>query len=212
MTEILLVRHGQTEWNRFPRFRGRIDVPLNEFGRKQAQATGEWIAANWQVSAVYASPLSRAVQTAEAIAAQFSLPVIPVPDLIDLNFGAWQGKTPEELQTAWPEIYATWMKTPHAVRIPDGETIDEMRARAWNAVLTLAERHPEETIVMVGHTDINRSILLNVLGWSTSQIWQLKQENCAVNQFFIQAGQANSGSINETRHLISLKELQDGIV
>jgi broad specificity phosphatase PhoE len=83
MTCIILVRHGQTEWNRVERFRGHADVPLNETGLAQAEATGRRVAERWQPAAVYSSPLSRAVMTAEAIAKHFSLPVHTHPGLID---------------------------------------------------------------------------------------------------------------------------------
>jgi probable phosphoglycerate mutase len=83
ITRILLVRHGQTEWNRVERFRGRADVPLNETGLAQAEATGRRIAAEWQPTAIYSSPLSRAVKTAEAIANHFALPVQIHPGLTD---------------------------------------------------------------------------------------------------------------------------------
>jgi len=77
MTRIILVRHGQTEWNRVERFRGRADVPLNETGLAQAEATGRRVASEWQPVAIYSSPLSRAVKTAEAIARHFDLPASP---------------------------------------------------------------------------------------------------------------------------------------
>ena len=73
--QIILIRHGQTEWNRFERFRGRADVPLNETGLVQAEATGRRVAAEWKLTAVYSSPLSRAIETAQAVARHFNLPV-----------------------------------------------------------------------------------------------------------------------------------------
>jgi phosphoserine phosphatase len=85
MTRILLVRHGQTEWNRVERFRGRADVPLNETGLAQAEATGRRVAAEWQPVAVYSSPRSRSVKTAEAIAKHFNRPVQIHPGLADID-------------------------------------------------------------------------------------------------------------------------------
>lgn len=203
MTQILLVRHGQTEWNRIERFRGRIDVPLNAVGRRQAEQTGAWIAARWQVSAVYSSPLSRAVDTAQAIARHYDLVVIPNPGVIDLNLGDWQGKTPQQVQETWPEDFATWLNHPEDIRFPGGETLDELRARTREAIRVLGERHPDETIVVVAHTDVNRAILLNVLNWPTNRIWQLGQDNCAINIIYMEDGQAKIISMNITEHLKS---------
>ncbi len=87
MIRIVLVRHGQTEWNRVERFRGRADVPLNQTGLAQAEATGRRVAAEWKPAAVYASPLSRAVKTAEAIARHSDGPVQLSPGLLDIDYG-----------------------------------------------------------------------------------------------------------------------------
>src|SRR3990167_8526032 len=96
MTLIILVRHGQTEWNRVERFRGRADVPLNEVGLAQAEATGQRVAAEWHPAAIYTSPLSRSVKTTEAIARHFGLAVQTHPGLADIDYGQGQGLTPDE--------------------------------------------------------------------------------------------------------------------
>src|SRR5512136_1999376 len=188
MTCIVLVRHGQTEWNRVERFRGRADVPLNETGLAQAEATGRRVAAEWQPAAVYTSPLSRAVKTAEAIAKHFVLPVKVHPGLADIDYGAWQGLTPDEARARWPDIVEAWYTAPHTAHIPGGETLDGLRARAMATVGDLAAQHPEQTIVLVGHTVINRIILLGVLGLGNDRFWRLKQDTCAINVFEAEQG------------------------
>ena len=95
-TSIILVRHGQTEWNRVERFRGRIDIPLNQTGIDQAKKTAKRISTRWNPSAVYTSPLSRAKETAEIIAQSCKLAAQVNNGLIDINYGEWQGLTPEE--------------------------------------------------------------------------------------------------------------------
>ncbi len=153
-TTFILVRHGQTEWNRVERFRGWADVPLNETGLEQARATGKRVAASWQPVAIYSSPLSRAVKTAEAIAVHFGLPVQPHPNLIDINYGQWQGLTPEEVRERWPDTLVAWYEAPHQARIPEGETLEELRTRAMAVIHELSARHVDQTIVVVGHTVI----------------------------------------------------------
>ena len=138
MTQIVLVRHGETEWNRVERFRGWADVSLNETGLTQAEATARRIAAEWQPVAVYSSPLSRAVKTAEAIARQFGLPVRTHRGLIDINYGQWQGLTPDEAREHWPEMVDAWYHSPETVQIPGGETLTDLRLRAVEAVRELA--------------------------------------------------------------------------
>lgn len=201
MARIVLVRHGQTEWNRVERFRGRADVPLNEVGLAQAEATGRRVAAEWRVSAIYASPLSRAVRTAEAIAARFGLPVHVHPGLADIDYGRWQGLTPEEARARWPEQVDAWYHAPERAQIPGGETLSELRERAMATVRELAARHAGETIVAVGHTVINRVILLGILGLGNDRFWRLRQDTCAINVFEAEGDDFTLVSLNDTCHL-----------
>ncbi len=205
MTRFILVRHGQTEWNRIERFRGRADVPLNESGIKQAEATARRIANEWQVTAVYASPLSRAVRTAEAIAAHFSLPVQPQPGLIDIDYGDWQGLTPEEVAQRWKDELDRWYRQPDQCRIPRGESLDELRQRGLQTVQTLAKQHEGQTIVLVGHTVINRVLLLAILGLGNDRFWRLRQDTCAINVFEAESGDFTLVSLNDTCHLNALR-------
>ncbi len=201
MTRIILVRHGQTEWNRVERFRGRADVPLNDTGLAQAEAAGRRVAAEWQPAAVYASPLSRAMKTAQAIAKHFDLPVQAYPGLIDIDFGEWQGLTREEAARRWPEIVEAWFHAPQSAHIPGGETLPALRARGMQAVRALAARHPQDTIVLVGHTAINRAILLGVLGLGDDRFWHLHQDTCAINVFETEGEDFTLVSLNDTCHL-----------
>ena len=198
---IILVRHGQTEWNRVERFRGRADVPLNETGIAQAEATGQRVAKEWQPTAVYSSPLSRAVRTAEAIAKHFSLPVQIHPGLADIDYGEWQGLTPDEVRERWPAALHAWYKEPDTARIPGGETLADLRARGMRAVNELSARHAGQTIVLVGHTVINRIILLGVLGLSNERFWHIKQDTCAINVFETENKGFVIVSLNDTCHL-----------
>lgn len=201
MTVILLVRHGQTEWNRVERFRGRADVPLNETGLAQAEATGRRVAKEWRPAAIYSSPLSRAVRTAQAIARHFNLPVQIHSGLADIDYGQWQGLTPDEAKARWPKELEAWYTAPHTARIPGGETLDELRTRAMATVNELSTRHPGETIVLVGHTVINRIILLGVLGLGNERFWRLRQDTCAINVFEADGGDFTLASLNDTCHL-----------
>ena len=201
MTRIILVRHGQTEWNRVERFRGRADVPLNESGLAQAEATGKRVASEWQPVAVYTSPLSRSVKTAESIAKHYDLKVKIHPGLADIDYGEWQGLSPEEAGQRWPEEIDAWYNHPHLARIPGGETLSDLRARLMQTVNELATRHTGETIVLVGHTVINRIILLGILGLGNDRFWRIKQDTCAINVFEAEAGDFVLVSLNDTCHL-----------
>jgi probable phosphoglycerate mutase len=203
MTRIILVRHGQTEWNRIERFRGHADIPLNETGLTQAEVTGRRIAAEWRPMAVYSSPLLRAGKTAEAIAWHFDLPVQIHKGLTDIDYGQWQGLTPDEARERWPEVIDAWYSAPHTVHIPGGETLDDLRARGLKTVNELSILHKGQTIVLVSHTVINRIILLGVLGLGNDRFWRLRQDTCALNVFEVEGGVFTLVSLNDTNHLRS---------
>jgi probable phosphoglycerate mutase len=187
------------------RFRGRADVPLNETGLAQAEATGRRIASEWQPVAVYSSPLSRAVKTAEAIAKRFYLSVQVHLGLADIDYGEWQGLTPEQVRERWPEIHTAWYNTPQLARIPGGETLYNLRVRGMAAVNEMAARHAGQTVILVGHTVINRIILLGVLSLGNERFWKLKQDTCAINVFDVEDGDYVLVSLNDTCHLGNFK-------
>jgi broad specificity phosphatase PhoE len=201
MTRIVLVRHGETEWNRVERFRGRADVPLNERGISQAEAVARRIQRSWQATAVYSSPLSRAVRTAEAIARRLSLSVQVHPGLLDIDYGMWEGLSPDEVRQRWPELLLAWYEKPHTVRIPGGESLDELRSRCGEVLEEIAARHTESTVVLVGHTVVNRIILLAVLGLGSERFWHLRQDTCAINEIESDGQEFTLASMNDTCHL-----------
>ncbi len=200
-TTILLVRHGQTAWNREERFRGHADIPLNAAGLAQAAAAGRRVAAAWKPVAVYASPLSRTMQTGAAIAEPFGLAVQPWPDLIDIDYGEWQGLSPDEVKARWPELLDDWYHAPERAQIPGGETLAHLQARGLVAVRQLAARHPGQTIGIVGHTVINRVILLGALGLGLGRFWHLGQDTAAINVIEAEEDDFVLVSLNDTCHL-----------
>jgi probable phosphoglycerate mutase len=179
-------------------------VPLNETGFKQAEATGVRVATKWKPAAIYSSPLSRAVKTAEAIAKHFDLTVQIHPDLADIDYGDWQGLSPDEVRMGWAEMLDKWYNAPHLAIIPNGETLADLRERAMKTVNELAVRHAGETILLLGHTVINRIILLGVLGLGNERFWRIKQDTCAINLFEVKDGDYTLISLNDTCHLDSI--------
>ncbi len=206
-TRVVLVRHGQTAWNREVRFRGQTDLPLDEVGLKQAEATGRYVAARWPVVAVYASPLSRAIQTAEAIARAHDLAAHPLDALLDVDFGEWQGHSPDEVAQQYPDLFQTWRKKPHTVNFPGGESLDIVRSRVVAGLDEVIARHAGQTVALVGHAVVNRVVLCVVLGWGNEGFWRLRQGTCAVNVFEVQEdGAFTIALLNDTGHLQNITE------
>jgi broad specificity phosphatase PhoE len=201
-TRIVLVRHGQTAWNREVRFRGRADLALDDFGLKQAEVTGRYVLKRWPVDAVYASPMRRAMQTATAIAMAHGLTAQPFEGLLDIDFGAWQGHSPQEVAERYPDLLQAWWEAPNTVHIPEGESLDEVRDRVVAGTRHVVERHRGETVALVGHTVVNRVLLCAVLGLGNEHFWRLQQETCAVNVFEIsEQGAYTMVLLNDTCHL-----------
>jgi phosphoserine phosphatase len=201
MTKIILVRHGHVEGISPERFRGRADLALTPEGLRQAEATARRIEASWTPTALYASPLSRCRTTAEAIGRPFGLTPALVPRLMDIDYGEWQGLTPDEVGRKWPEALATWHRAPHWAAIPGGESLQDVLARTVAALREVIGRHPRDTVVVVGHDSVNRVILLHALDLPLSRYRRLGQDPCAINEIDFSDGEFTIRSINETDHL-----------
>ena len=200
-TTFLLVRHGQTEWNRIERFRGRYDVELNTTGMEQARRTAQRIVRHWKPTGIYSSPLRRAIQTAETIAQVCNQKVEINLGLIDIDYGEWQGLTPTEAKENWAEQISNWYKHPERSVIPGGETLTKVQERAITYITAVAKRHSGQTIVIVSHTVVNRLILLRVLGLGIERFWHLRQEPCAINIIEMEDQDFTLCSMNDTCHL-----------
>jgi len=200
MTRVLLVRHGQTEWNRIERFRGQIDLPLNEIGHRQAAAIADALR-DEPIKAIYAGLLQRAQDTARPIAARFSLPVQTLPGLLDINFGAWAGLTPEEVDQRDPQMHRLWRTQPHLAQPPGGESLAQVRERAVAALHAAIAAHPGETIVLVGHQVVNRVLLCAVIGLDNSHFWRIRQDNACLNIVEYVDGVFEIVLLNDTCHL-----------
>jgi len=159
---VLLARHGETDWNAERRFQGHADRPLNARGRAQAEALAERLAPA-SLAAVYASDLARARETAEIVARRHGLPVVTRPDLKEVDVGSWSGLTTDEARTRHPEAFSRW-RDEGQPGWADGETYEEMRARALRAVLEIGSGHAGETVLVVAHGGTIRALLATALG------------------------------------------------
>jgi len=200
LTRLIVVRHGRTEWNRVERFRGRADIELDEIGIRQAEAAAARIA-DWQVSAVCSSPLRRALTTAKVLARPFNLEVKSLPGIIDIDYGEWQGLSPEEAAAKHGNLYSMWLNSPHKVKFPGGEYLAEVRERAAFAVDGLIAQHPKETVVLVTHKVVCQILILSLLGLDNSHFWEITQDVCAVNLFEVREGVPSALFLNDTCHL-----------
>lgn len=189
MTTLILVRHGETDWNRENRFQGHADPPLNELGRRQSEELAATLA-DEHIARVYTSPLRRAGETAEIVAGRLGLEVEPVEGLREIDVGAWAGLTRDEVAARFPDDYAVWLeRAPEGFE--DGETYDELAARVIPALRALADRHPSSTILVVTHGGPSRVAQAHAagIGYAEARRRETVLGNCAVARFAVEDGE-----------------------
>jgi len=199
MTEIILARHGETEWNVGEIFRGRIDIELNETGIKQAQLLAEYLS-GVKIEAIYSSPLKRASTTAEMIANYHQLDVEIAPGLIDLNYGKWQGLPHQEVKDKYKKLYTEWINSPHQITIPEGESLNDVRQRAISVVDEVTAKY-DGTVVLVSHRVVNKVLICALLGLDNSHFWNIRQDTCGITTFIYENERFTLTEHNNTSYL-----------
>ena len=201
MGEVLLIRHGETAWNREEVFRGRADVALSERGREQARLVAEAVQER-PIEAVYSSPLSRARDTAQPLAEALGLGIVVDERLVDMSFGEWEGRPRAEVEKKAPERYELWLKAPERFRAPAGESLAEVAARAWPAVDELAERH--RVCAVVSHRVVCKVLLCEALGSGAAGFWRVRVDTGSVSVLRREGGEWVVTAVNDTHHLRAL--------
>jgi len=199
MTRLIITRHGETDWNIGEVFRGRLDMELNETGFAQAEALGHHLA-DFDVEAVYSSPLKRALDTARAVAVYHGLEVNITPGLVDFNYGLWQGMSHNDVREKHSDQYQRWLTAPHTVTMPDGESLDDVTQRARKAVDDIVAGH-EGTVVLVSHRVINKVLICSLLDLDNSHFWNIRQDVTGMTTFEYGGGQFILTRHNDTSHL-----------
>jgi probable phosphoglycerate mutase len=202
MTRILLTRHGHVDGIKPARFRGRAELALTERGLAQADALAHRIAQTWKPVAVYTSALQRCVVTGGKIAAACGVKAETRVGLGDIDYGSWQMRTHDEVRAEAPEAYQRWHAAPQLTRFPGGESLEDVVARTSDVLREMLERHPDDTVVLVGHDSVNRILLMSVLDMPLSAYWRLVQDPCTLNVIEVApTGDTLVRLINDTSHL-----------
>ena len=208
MAEIILVRHGETDWNVVEVFRGRIDVELNEAGLKQAELLAGYLA-SIKIDAVYSSPLKRALRTAEVIADRKKLEAKITHGLVDFDFGSWQGLSHQEVRDKYQALYAEWLDHPERVRMPAGESLGDVRERAMTVVDDVMGQY-NGSVVLVSHRVVNKVLICALLGLDNSHFWNIRQDTCGLTSFTYEGGRFILARHNDTSYLTSVRQVQPG--
>lgn len=150
MTTLVLIRHGQTDWNVEGRWQGQADPPLNERGQQEAQRAAQELC-KFEFAALYSSDLRRALETAQIIGKAIRSAAVPEPRLREIHLGAWQKMLSSDIQTQYPDEFQRWHSSPLSARPPGGEDILTLAARVLEAVNEIIARHPDQRVGVVAH-------------------------------------------------------------
>lgn len=211
-TSILLIRHGETAWNAVRRLQGHIDIPLNEEGERQAGALAQALATE-QVDAIVSSDLQRAMQTAQAVAAQYDgAPVQTDAQLRERCYGVFEGMLYADIAQQYPADYALWQARDIDAVMPPGErTAESFRQfyqRSVAGIARWAGRHPGRTIVIVAHGGVLECAYREAVGMSLDSPRDFQVKNASINRFTWSDGKLALDSWGEVDHL-SLAAMDD---
>ena len=209
MKTLYIVRHGETEWNKIGRYQGITNVPLNENGIAQAKACGNALK-DVHFDRILSSDLSRALVTAETIRGNRQLEIKTDERLREINFGDWEKLLFTEIEERWPGLIDQMYRRPDIVKVPNGESFQEVQDRAWSAVSDfLNENNEDETILITCHGGTIRTILCKLLDISISHCWNFSQGNTAINRVFYNGMGESDHSVlnllNDTAHVDNLR-------
>lgn len=180
MTRIVLIRHGETEWNRLGRFQGRTDVPLNQEGLEQADRLAQRLK-EAPLTKIYTSPLSRARKTAEIVNDYHGVEVILQEGLTEVDHGHWTGMFKSQVIEMDGERYKIWLARPDTLVMPEGESLAEVYQRSVGAIQKIVESSVDEAILVCSHDAVNKVLLCHFFGLELSSFWKFKQGNGCIN-------------------------------
>lgn len=195
---VILVRHGETSWNQESRFMGHSDLGLNEKGWIQARAAAELLLEQ-DIERIFCSDLLRALETGHEIASSHNLAVHRVVSLREMYFGEWEGLTFTEIEKRYPELSSAWLNDPARVKIPAGETAEQVKDRVMEAWEYIKKVSGAKAIVIVTHGGPLRLLLCHLTGIDLSQQWEFNVAPGEVivldkyaDNYFIQGSQCQS--------------------
>ncbi len=200
ITRVLLIRHGETDWNRDARIQGHQDVPLNEIGRRQARLLTARLSGEG-IEAAYASDLSRTYETAELALAGLNLPIHRTADLREASFGVWEGKRWAEVEREFPEEIARYRRELGRHAPPGGESLTDVRERAVRAFRRISADHRDQAVALFSHGGPCRAILAHVLGLDVTQARRFGMGNASVHVVEGDGDDAQVALLNDTGHL-----------
>jgi broad specificity phosphatase PhoE len=201
--ELILIRHGETSWNRAKVFRGRRDVKLNAEGIAQADATAGALK-DKVFEAIYTSPLKRSLVTARRIAAPHSIQVREELGFSDISYGLWEGMAEEKVASIYPKAYERWVRAPSKVRPPNGESMKKAWKRVNSSLREILWTHGTGTVVIVSHRVPVKLMTAYLMGDKRHAMGKYKHDPCAMSVFRVKHRDYRPVVLNDSKHLEQL--------
>jgi alpha-ribazole phosphatase len=198
--QLLLTRHGETDWNAARRYQGQSDTPLNQTGIWQAEQIAKRLSKE-TIHAICASDLSRAAVTAQIIAGFHQLGTLPDPRWRELSFGKWEGLNHEEIEAGWRDEVTKWYADPLHCSPPDGERISQLAERVRSALNDLRAQYKDETVLVVSHGGVIQTLLCLLLGVDLKRYWQFHVQPASLTIVQLYDGNAILELFNDKSHL-----------
>lgn len=197
MTRLILIRHGETDYNLQRRYSGILDIGLNERGRRHAGLLRDRLASE-AVDVLYVSDRKRAIETASLVFPNRE--AVVVPDLREIDFGVFEGLTHQEIMHAHKDVYVEWLKDPYAATIPGGERLEDFQARVSAAIAAIIGRHEGKTIAVVSHGGAI-SVYLNYL-MGRRAFWEFIPKGASFTVVEFEGGGFTVTVLNDHAHIV----------
>ena len=205
---IYIVRHGQTEWNLLGKTQGHGNSDLTPKGIEQAVLLADSMT-KYPIDYIYSSDLGRAYQTAEIIGNKLNIEVEKTEALREMNFGTWEGRIIKDIIEEDPELYKMWRNEPHLAKIPQGETLSQIKERTDAFIKEINEKYDGKHIVLVTHSLCARIMLLSFLDSDVKNIYRINQANTALNIIELRDYGPVVMKMNDTTHIINDTKLEN---
>lgn len=199
-TRLILVRHGQSTWNREHRIQGQLDPPLSADGRRQAELLAARLAGR-TFAGHYTSDLKRALETAEVIGGQVGVPPTPKAALREIFLGEWEGLRTDEIAERYPAAWAKWVQDPDWDLVPGGERESAFEARIGGALDDLFGRHAHGDVLVVTHGGVIQVALHRILGKPSHGLFPFRIQNASISLVEKRDGRMVIGGVNDIGHL-----------
>ena len=197
---LILVRHGETNWNKEGRYQGQIDTDLSERGLEQGRALAKALS-ELPIDEFYSSHLKRARMTAQFCADYHDKQVQTDERLQEIAHGTWEGLLSEEVNENYAELLQAWRDQPASVKMPEGESLQELADRSMIAFEEIAKNNIGKTVLVAAHDATNKVIICRLMNADLNSFWQVKQDNTCINVIEYENGVWRIVLLNSTQHM-----------